>query len=323
MRALVRTGAGAALVTRARPDLPSEAGWARVRLQVAGLCRTDVYAARGELPCAPSTVLGHEASGVLLAVSSGSVLTSDLARALDERGLVAFHRFVGCARCAACAARRPHHCASARMLGVGRDGVFAEEVVLPLSACVALPGVTDARRAAFLEPYAAALGVTSLGVPRDARVLVMGTGRVATLSEHVLRAEGYSHVTRSEWPPADTRFDVGIETRADARKLEALAQALVPGGTLVLKSRPATLVPVNVALVAQRDLRVRGVSYAPFEEAARRLADETLDLSPWLGALHSFEDFRELLRCSPAEPTDVSDLAGKPLLACAEAACAA
>lgn len=323
MRALVRTRAGAALVRRARPTLPREPGWARVRLLVAGLCRTDVYAARGELGCEPSTVLGHEASGVVLELSAGSVPQDALLRALAEGTLVAFHPFVGCARCEACHAGRPHHCAQAQMLGVGRDGVFTEEVVVPLSACVPLPGVTDARRAAFLEPLAAALGVTCLGLPRDARVLVMGGGRVATLTQHVLRREGYTQVVLAEQPPAGEVFDVGVETRAEAERLDPLARAVRPFGTLVLKSRPATRVPASVGLWAQRDLCVRGVSYAPFELAAERLAEVGFDVSPWLGELHSFEDFRGLLVADPAAPGDVSDHLRKPMLACAGAACAA
>jgi threonine dehydrogenase-like Zn-dependent dehydrogenase len=323
MRALVRTRAGAALVTRERPTLPSEPGWARVRLMVAGLCRTDVYAARGQLGCEPRTVLGHEASGVLLEVSPGSVPGDALLCALAEGTLVAFHPFVGCARCEACHAGRPHHCAKAQMLGVGRDGVFTEEVVLPLSACVPLPGLTDARRAAFLEPFAAALGVVGLGLPLDARVLVMGSGRVATLTEHVLRSEGYVHVVLAERPPAGESFDVGVETRAEVERLDLLARAVRPFGTLVVKSRPATRVPASFGLWAQRDLCVRGVSYAPFELAAERLVDASLDVSPWLGPLHSFEDFGALLAADSAGLGDVSDHLLKPMLACAGAACAA
>jgi threonine dehydrogenase-like Zn-dependent dehydrogenase len=294
-----------------------------VRLLVAGLCRTDVYAARGELGCPLSTVLGHEASGVLLELSPGSEPSDALRLALTEGTLVGFHPFVGCTRCASCREGRPHHCAQALMLGVGRDGVFSEEVVVPLSACIPLPGVRDAHRAAFLEPLAAALGVLCLGLPRDARVLVLGSGRVATLTQHVLRSEGYAHVALAERPPEGQMFDVGVETRADAERLDLLARALRPFGTLVVKSRPSARVPASFGLWAQRDLCVRGVSYAPFELAAARLADPGLELSPWLGALHSFEAFGELLRGDPVGLGDVSDHAPKPMLACAGATCVA
>jgi threonine dehydrogenase-like Zn-dependent dehydrogenase len=270
---------------------------------VAGLCRTDVYAARGQLGCEPRTVLGHEASGVLLEVSPGSVPGDALRRALSRRGR--WWRFTPswAARAARPATRDGRITArSAQMLGVGRDGVFTEEVVLPLSACVPLPGLTDARRAAFLEPFAAALGVVAcMGLPRDARVLVMGSGRVATLTEHVLRSEGYAHVVLAERPPAGESFDVGVETRAEAERLDLLARAVRPFGTLVVKSRPATRVPASFGLWAQRDLCVRGVSYAPFALAAERLADASLDVSPWLGPLHSFEDFGALLAADSAE----------------------
>jgi threonine dehydrogenase-like Zn-dependent dehydrogenase len=291
---------------------------------VAGLCRTDVYAARGALPCAPSTVLGHEAAGVLLELSPGTCPSAAHAHALAHRTLVAFQPFLGCQACVACVAGRPHHCAEARMLGLGRDGVFAEEVVLPLTACVPLPGVSDARVAAFLEPVAAALAVAHAGLPTDARVLVLGGSRIARLTERVLLHEGYEHVTRAMRLPPGARFDVGVETRADEASLGQLAGALRPGGTLVLKSRPATRVPVDLAAWVQRDLLVRGVSYAPFPLAAARLADPALDVSAWLGELHSFEDFCALLSREPHAMTpDASELPRKPLLACTSPACVA
>lgn len=324
MQALVRTHEGAAVVSRARPILPAKPGWARVRLLVAGLCRTDVYAARGHLPCAPATVLGHEAAGVIVAFSDGSSPGPAQAAALADGTLVAFHPYVGCEACVACHAGNPHRCDEARMLGLGRDGVFAEEVVVPIAACVPLPGVHDPRVAAFLEPYAAALAVARIDVPRSARVLVLGAGRIATLCAQVLSHEGFLHVTCADRPPAGESYDVGVETRADEEALDALARVVRPGGTLVLKSRPATRVAVSVGLWAQRDLRVQGVSYAPFELAAAGLAAGRFDVTPWLGALHSFESFRDVLLGAGTDAAqDSSEHGGKPLLACSPPACAA
>lgn len=325
MCAIVRTSEGAALRVRPRPPLPREPGWARVRLLVAGLCRTDVYAARGQLPCAVDRVLGHEAAGRIVGLSAGTDPSAAHAEAFERGTLVAFHPFLGCGVCPSCASSRPQHCPNARMLGVAVDGVFAEEAVVPLRACVPLPGVGDPRVAAFLEPYAAALAVAHAGLAPHARTLLVGEGRIATLTEFVLRRAGFTDVTCAIAPPAGERFDLGIETRVGPGGVAALVDALRPAGTLVLKSRPARPLAVDVARWVQRDLTVRAVSYAPFERAAEELADPSVDVGAWLGEVHSYERFHALLTRGAADARGrvVGESASKPLLACDGRACAA
>ncbi len=314
MRALVRGPDGSQVASRARPALPSEPGWARVRLQVAGLCRTDVYAASGQLPCAPETILGHEASGEVRELSPGSVWR------WDAGTLVAFHPYVGCGdagRCRACHEGRFQHCDVSEMLGVTRDGVFAEEVVVPLRNLVPLPGVLDARIGAFLEPLAAALGVLQVGLLAAEPTLVLGEGRVATLCAFVLAQAGFDQVVLSAQVPGGRSFSQAIETRADAGALRALIEALRPGGKLVLKSRPALPIELDLQRLVQRDLRLHAVSYGSFERAAAWLASGEADFGPWLGELHSFESFSRLLRggSSEARPKDLLSCTWEPCAA--------
>ena len=57
-----------------RTDLPTPVpgpGEVLIRVVAAGVCRTDLYAARGRLPVRDQVILGHEFSGVVDAVGPG------------------------------------------------------------------------------------------------------------------------------------------------------------------------------------------------------------------------------------------------------------
>src|SRR5204863_1777314 len=64
MRAVVRRGSAVALERLPVPELvgPDDV---RVRVAVAGLCRTDLLVAAGKLPSADPVVLGHEFAGTI------------------------------------------------------------------------------------------------------------------------------------------------------------------------------------------------------------------------------------------------------------------
>src|SRR5438552_2979850 len=67
MRAVVKRGANVSLGRVPVPDLANPDD-IRLRVTVAGLCRTDLLVAAGKLPSADSVVLGHEFAGVVDAV---------------------------------------------------------------------------------------------------------------------------------------------------------------------------------------------------------------------------------------------------------------
>jgi len=270
MKAVVREG-GLARITRVpRPVAP--AGWVRLRVLLAGICRTDLYAADGALPVADGRILGHELVGEL-----------------DGGGRATVSPILPCATCAAC--RTGQRCVSPSLLGVGVDGAFAEYLVVPEVCVHRVPEGLSLRRAAYVEPVAASLAVVRAPIAPGQRGLVLGHGRITSLTARILAARGYSHLTTCcvEAPVEEGAFDFVVETAATAEVLDAALRAVRPGGVVVLKSRPPHRTPLDVARAVQKDVTLAAVSYASFEESIALLAE--LPVDDLLGDSYPLERF--------------------------------
>ncbi len=103
-----------------------------------------------------------------------------------------------CGRCRHCLAGRRHLCANTIGLGVGRDGAFAEYVVLPMTnVWHHWPGV-DEEVAAIFDPFGNAVH-TALAFPvLGEDVLVSGAGPIGLMATAVARHAGARHVVVSE-----------------------------------------------------------------------------------------------------------------------------
>jgi threonine dehydrogenase-like Zn-dependent dehydrogenase len=274
MRAIVRTAEGVELRQRPRPSLRD--GDVLVRVMRAGVCRTDVHVARGRIACVPPRILGHEGAGVV----------ADVGRAVTrlERGAhVAIRPSIECGRCEGCDRER---CVAPLRIGIDRDGVFAELVAVPASAIVPVPAELSFERAAFIEPIAAALAV--FRAPIDAREpgRVIGGGRIAELTRRVLEARGFRCSTHglAGW---------AIETSGTEEGLSEAIEALVRGGTLVVKSRPPGRVPVDLAAVVERELALHAVRHGSFQDAIE-IAGSSL-VEDLLGNVHPLDEFASVL----------------------------
>jgi len=233
MLALCTTPDGPQLCERPSPQPPP--GWVRLRVAMAGVCRTDIDAARGHLEVESGRVLGHELAGF----TEDGVLVSVRPRLQDRR-----------------------------FLGVDLDGGFAEEVVVPARALVPLASDMDLRRAAFVEPAAAALSVLDAVSKTSGRVAVRGHGRIAELCRRVLKMAGVSLIDDQQGN-LDVLVLTGIAGVCDLEPVR-------DGGLVVLKGRPSAPVLVDQRAIVERGLTLRGVDYGDFAHAAELLASGAL-----------------------------------------------
>ncbi len=180
MRAIVRQQTRTSLGARPVPRRAS--GWVRLRVLLAGICRTDVHAAEGLLSTGGSRILGHEMAGEVEEADPGS--------GFECGDRVTVSPLLACGTCAGCA--RASRCAEPKMLGVDVDGAFAEEVVVPVGSVHRVPRGLSLRRAAYVEPMAATLSVVCAPIRTDQRGLVLGAGRIADLTTRVLRHLGFA-----------------------------------------------------------------------------------------------------------------------------------
>ena len=291
MRALRRLVDHTQLVELPRPE--PAAGQVRLRVAWAGVCRTDLYVASGQLRVAQPVTLGHELSGVIEALGPGV----DGLRVGQRVGVMPL---LPCGQCISCLAQDPLMCVAPSTLGLDVDGGFADALLAPASAVWPIPDPMTLRQAAYLEPVAASLAVTSSPIDPSWRGLVVGQGRIGELTARVLAASGFERVERCSHELQALRalpehsVDFIVETIADAPIMEALVRALRPRGVLVLKSRPASPVALDWRKLLAKGLTLHAAYYAPFERAIALLGSGALQIDDLLGPGHPLEAWADV-----------------------------
>lgn len=295
-RGLVRRDGGLAL--EARPLREPGSGEALVRVELTGVCRTDLHAARGRVPVANGRVLGHEFVGTIESLGNPG------AWAVGQR--VVARPILGCGACSTCRAGLDLCCAQGEHLGLGLDGSFAERCFLPTSLLVPVPAALPAEVAACVEPVAAALAVLDAGLPPGGEGVVLGQGRIAELTLRVLQAAGHRVRLLPPSALAPASVDFAVETGGDAACLAAAVQGVRAGGTVVLKSRPQAPVAFDLHLAVRRQLTLRAVGWGDFAMAVAWLASGRLSLAGLLGPVYALADWpRGLARAEADEAVKV------------------
>jgi len=161
-------------------------GEALVRVKAAGLCAGDLYIYTGKNPYVTYPRIGcHEISGVVEAYGPG---TSGGA-AIGSRVVV--DPFIGCGRCYPCRIGKRNCCANLTIVGVHREGGFADFVSAPAGNLVPVPDSLTDFEAAFAEPVAIGVQGCRRGmVSGEDTVLVLGAGPIGLAIVEVARARG-------------------------------------------------------------------------------------------------------------------------------------
>ncbi|MFO0914863.1 MAG: alcohol dehydrogenase catalytic domain-containing protein [Pirellulales bacterium] len=171
-----------------RPLTPVEA---RVQVQLAGICGTDLALRRRHLPTRIPPTFGHEFVGRVIEVGHPShdrwldqQVGADINLACTDRPWQTY--------CDECRSEDRHHCPRRTVLGIDvTDGAFAEELIVPVQNLIEIPASVDPRRAVFTEPLAAALhAFTASPIGPEQTVLVLGAGRLGALIGRVAELQG-------------------------------------------------------------------------------------------------------------------------------------
>src|SRR3989442_6589851 len=135
VKAVVLTAPGS--IVTADVEEPDASGKALVRLELVGICGTDVKIAKGEIPVAYPRVLGHELIG--------RVVRSGPRRVVTEGTRVLVDPAISCGYCDLCRAGRANLCRNGALLGRDLDGGVAERIAIhenqlhPLPETIARP----------------------------------------------------------------------------------------------------------------------------------------------------------------------------------------
>jgi L-iditol 2-dehydrogenase len=232
---------GAFAWTRTTLAAPAE-GEVLVRVEVTGLCRTDLKIIRhGHRDLVLPRIPGEEVVGRIIA--KGPAVAG-----FEIGDRVYVYPGVWCGRCAACRRGAENLCREMRIMGFHRDGGFATAVLAPAQSLIHVPADLDPDRAVLAEPLSCCLNALELGrVQGGDEVAIWGAGPAGLLLARAARAMGASAV-HIEPEPRRRAFAGGIASCADRRfdvcivavgAPEAYGQALAhlaPRGRLVVFS---------------------------------------------------------------------------------------
>ena len=143
-------------------------------------------------------VLGHEFTAVIAGLGPQTVEWAGGDR------VVAFP-MIACGGCDACRASHPNLCGNGidQGPGIGRQGGYAESVVVPVGMLRRLPATVSDADGALTEPLAVAIRAIKISAAGpDDPVCVLGAGPLGMLTAAALRAQGFGRVAVVEPAPA-------------------------------------------------------------------------------------------------------------------------
>jgi threonine 3-dehydrogenase len=200
-----------------------------VDVRAASICGTDRHVyhwdawAQGRVK--PPLTFGHECAGVVAEV--GPLVTS-----VAPGDLVSVETHIPCQRCRACRTGLMHVCERLQILGVDREGCFAEKVVIPEICAWKNPGDMDPRVAAIQEPFGNAVYCVDRAQVPLKTVAIMGDGPIACFAAAIARAQGACLVVVVGLSPTRLRLAsrMGAHHVVNAREAEVVEALLALSG---------------------------------------------------------------------------------------------
>jgi threonine 3-dehydrogenase len=320
MLALVKTQARPGLDLVDVPSPPMGIDDVRIRVQKTGICGTDLHIEAWDPWAAktikPPLIVGHEFVGEVAEIGSN---VHDLA----VGDIVSGEGHVVCGRCRHCRAGRWHLCAHSIGLGVGRDGAFAEEVVLPVANVWHHWPRIDREIAAIFDPFGNAVHTALAFSLLGEDVLVVGAGPIGLMATAVARHAGARYIVVSE-PNAFRReiasrmgatvvidpsakrledvqselgmvegFDVVLEMSGNPTALREALANMAHGGGMAILGIPTEDVPIDLNQVIFKMLTIRGIYGREMFETWYKMSvmlQSGLDIRPAITHRFSFRD---------------------------------
>ena len=297
---------------------------ALVKVEAASICGTDLHIfnwdswARQRI--APPLTLGHEFAGTVVEIGSD-------VRSVSLGDYVSAESHITCGLCFNCRTGRAHMCEHTQILGVDRDGAFAEYIVVPESVLwqndrAKLPPEI----ASLQEPFGNAVFATSTQDLAGRTVAVLGCGPVGLFTIAIARASGAGRLLASDHLPYrlglarslgaevvdidavdDTEswfrehnegegLDVVFEMSGAARAVRDAFRIVRNGGNVILFGIPAGPIELDIAeSLIFKNVHVTAVNgrevFATWYRTRWLLEHGVVDLRPLITHTYSLAEF--------------------------------
>ena len=195
MKALVKQTAGPGFVLKQVPEPSMRDDEVLIRVRRAGVCGTDVHIydwdawAQGRVR--PPITVGHEFAGEVVRV--GRLVTD-----VREGDRVTAEGHIVDGRCLLCRTGNAHVCPHTKIIGVDRDGCFAEFISMPATNVWHLDDATSFDIGGIHDPMGNAFHTALTADIPGASVLITGCGPIGLFAVGICKAAGASRIIATD-----------------------------------------------------------------------------------------------------------------------------
>lgn len=303
-------------------------GFARIRVQAAAVCATDLEVIDGRIPANYPLIPGHEWSGIVDEVGSPED------REWVGRAVIGSNDVV-CLKCEACRSGNWRYCKSFEETGFRRNGAYAEYLTVPVYGLCEKPDHVPFELAALNEPLGVALGtLEKAGAAFGNTLVIFGAGSIGLCILAAAKAMGLQKIVVVA--SSDKRLGIARQMGAyatvatDTQDLASELAALHPGGSdividatgiesciqasLKLARKGGTvalagygrgkIMQIRVDDIHINNLRVIGAgnNWNQHRRAMAMIADGSVDLSPMISARLSLDDYAKAIEMARQRP---------------------
>ena len=281
-------------------EKPHSESEALIRVTKSGICNTDLEIVKGYAGF--SGTIGHEFVGVVEASGDANLIGKRVVGEINA----------GCGECETCLKGDARHCPQRTVLGIiKRDGAHAEFLNLPTRNLLAVPAEVTDLQAVFVEPLAAAFGITEqVEILPETRVAVIGDGKLGNLcaqsmalkSENtfligkhadklkLVAARNIQTVLLADASKLNGSLDVVVEASGSESGFAVALDLLKPRGKIVLKSTFQGRTNLEMWRVVVNEISVVGSRCGRFAPALELLKNRSVDVESLVSAELSLND---------------------------------
>ena len=305
-----------------------------VRITSGGICGSDIgiYNGTNSLATYPR-LIGHEFGGII--TETGKNVTS--VKAGDK---VAVDPVISCGHCYACRIGRHNVCSTLEVMGVHRDGGFAEFVCAPEANIHKFHKDFDESFLGLVEPFTIGVEINRRGqITKGDKVLIMGSGPIGIAAMQVAKRNGAEVImTDLVKERLDKALSMGadevvlvseenleerllkftdgegipviVDTVCIPSSFEQSVQLACPAGRIVVLGLKNVPSQITMADITKKELTIAGsrLNNNCFDEVIAGFEDGTLHPEQLMTKSYNYKDIMEALTMITEHPQDVLKL---------------
>ncbi|MBN2558246.1 MAG: L-threonine 3-dehydrogenase [Clostridia bacterium] len=181
-----------------------------IKIKKAGICGTDFHIYSwdrwSEERIKPPLIIGHEFAGVI--ETAGRNVSH-----LKAGQRVSAEGHIVCNKCKSCLDGNFHICDNVRIIGVDRDGCFAEYLMMPASNVWPLKDEIADKYGSIMDPLGNAMHTVSVSPVSGRNVFISGAGSIGLFAIAIARYMGADKIMVSE--PNEFKRKIAMKIGAD------------------------------------------------------------------------------------------------------------